>query len=308
MRDLEVVHSTEQIEGMWAMITSREEKFSLMQRSWCITISPDKEPVEFDEGGRFTWLFPVLPAKRCAFDDSLFTRVCLDAASLLFPENTNDSSLLRHQLLEDLSILSLRLQIKDRELYRHSLRVLDLTHRFLKTLFIPREVAILIEVAAFFHDAGKIDIAHDILQKSSPLTPGEFEEVKKHTTYGERRLAQIQSLLEVSRLIYHHHERWDGRGYPDGLQGQKIPLGSRIITIADSFTVMLAGRAYQPPCSLAHALAELSRCSGTQFDPLLVDHFCHNLGTNLLQEEPVYPGRATAVTPPGPSCINAQRH
>jgi HD-GYP domain-containing protein (c-di-GMP phosphodiesterase class II) len=305
---LEVVHSTEQIEGMWAMITSREEQFSLMQRNWCITISSGKEPVAVDEGERFTWLFPVLPAKRRAFDDSLFTRVCLEAASLLFPENTSDSSFLRHQFLEDLSILSLRLQIKDRELYQHSLRVLDLTHRFLKTLLIPREVAIIIEVAAFFHDAGKIDIAHDILQKSSPLTPIEFEEVKKHTAYGERRLAQIQPLLEVSRLVYHHHEHWDGRGYPDGLQGQEIPLGSRIITIADSFTVMIEGRAYQPPCSPAHALAELSRCSGRQFDPLLVDHFCHSLGASLLQKEPARPTLVTVATSSGSSPFKAQTH
>jgi HD-GYP domain-containing protein (c-di-GMP phosphodiesterase class II) len=282
---MEVVHST--VEGMRAMVTSRKEQFSLMQRNWCVTISSDIELAEIDEREGFTWLSPTFPTttKRSAFDDSLFLLVCQEAASTLLPEEKSESSSLKHQFLEDISILSLRLQIKDRELYRHSLRVLDITRRFLKTLHIPQEVSIIIQIAAFFHDAGKIDISHDILQKPSALTPGEFEEVKKHSTHGERRLSQIGPLQEASRMVYHHHEHWDGHGYPDGLQGQAIPLGSRIITIADSFTVMTTGRPYKRPRSPFHALAELSRCAGTQFDPLLVDHFCRNLGTSLLEEE-----------------------
>lgn len=267
------------------MVTSRKEQFSLMQRNWCVTISLEREPAEVEDRERFARLFPTFSAKRSVFDDSLFHLVCQEAASTFFPEDTGESSSLKHQLLEDLSILSLRLQIKDRELYRHSLRVLDVTRRFLKALHIPQEVAIIVQIAAFFHDAGKIDIAHDILQKSSPLTPAEFEEVKKHSRHGERRLAQIQPLQEASGMVYHHHEHWDGHGYPDGLQGQAIPLGSRVIAIADSFTVMTTGRAYQPSCPPSSALTELARCAGTQFDPLLVDHFCRNLGTRLLQEE-----------------------
>lgn len=285
------------------MVTSREEQFSLMHRNWCVTISLERESVEVDERERFARLFPAFSTtkERCAFDDFLFHQVCQEIALTCFPEDTGGPLSPRHQLLEDLSILSLRLQIKDRELYRHSLRVLDITRRFLKTLQMPREVAIIIQIAAFFHDVGKIDIPHDILQKSSPLMPAEFEEIKQHCTHGERRLAQIRPLQEASRMVYHHHEHWNGQGYLDGLQGQEIPLGSRVIAIADSFTVMTIGRTYQPLCSPAAALAELTRCAGSQFDPLLVDLFCRNMGAQLLQEETTAGASSFAST-----IINAQ--
>jgi HD-GYP domain-containing protein (c-di-GMP phosphodiesterase class II) len=141
-------------------------------------------------------------------------------------------------------------------------------------LHLPAELSVGIKIAALFHDVGKIHISDELLQKPSHLTSQEFQEMKKHCAHGASMLLHIKPLREVAPMIFHHHERWDGRGYPIGLQGRAIPLGARIIATADAFAAMTSERAYRTPISPAQALVELSRCAGTQFDPLLVEHFC----------------------------------
>ncbi len=127
--------------------------------------------------------------------------------------------------------------------------------------------------AAELHDVGKIAIPEVILRKPGPLDDAEWQVMRQHTIIGERILAAAPSLRPVGRLVRASHERWDGDGYPDRLAGERIPLGARIIAVCDAFDAMRQARPYAPSMSEAEALAELRHCSGTQFDPCVVDAF-----------------------------------
>lgn len=258
-----------------------------MQKLWHVTISPHTElsdAIEKEQPMPLSSILAFASKQNMQFDNFLLNLVCREATCTLFPEEAGNTSSQKHEFLENLSILSLRLQLKDQELYRHSLQVLSVTRHFLQVFHLPQEVSTLIQIAAFFHDVGKIDVPNEILQKPSGLTPQEFEAVKKHSFYGAQTLNRNKLLEEAADMVLHHHEHWNGGGYPDALQGQEIPLGSRIITLADAFTVITTGRPYKLPSTPEQAVAELMRCAGTQFDPLLVDYFCHNLETDLHQQ------------------------
>jgi HD-GYP domain-containing protein (c-di-GMP phosphodiesterase class II) len=125
--------------------------------------------------------------------------------------------------------------------------------------------------AAELHDVGTVAIPDGILRKSGPLDAAEWEVMRQHTVAGERILAAAESLRPVARLVRAAHERWDGLGYPDGLRGEEIPLGARIICACDAYDAMVHGRPYSEPLSPAAAVAELRRCAGTQFDPRVVE-------------------------------------
>lgn len=124
-----------------------------------------------------------------------------------------------------------------------------------------------IERGALLHDIGKIGIPDHILLKTGPLTPTEWTEVKKHPVIGWQMCAPIPLLREASLLTRHHHEKWDGSGYPDGLSGAAIPLGARIFALADALDAMTSERPYRSVISLAEARAEILRCVGGRFDP-----------------------------------------
>src|SRR5436190_4525099 len=126
---------------------------------------------------------------------------------------------------------------------------------------------------AVFHDIGKIAIPDAILNKPGPLTVGEFEVIKRHPIVGENILAPVPFLDQVRRIVRHDHERWDGSGYPDGLQGRQIPIGARIVLVVDSFHAMISDRPYRAGMSAESARLELRAGAGTQFDPDAVDAF-----------------------------------
>jgi diguanylate cyclase (GGDEF)-like protein len=128
--------------------------------------------------------------------------------------------------------------------------------------------------AAEFHDIGKIAIPEEILGKPAPLDEVEWELMRKHTLVGERILGTSPSLAPVARLVRSTHERWDGGGYPDGLAGEEIPLGARIILVCDAFDAMRRDRPYSSARSEQEAIAELRREAGTQFDPHVIEVFC----------------------------------
>jgi diguanylate cyclase (GGDEF)-like protein/putative nucleotidyltransferase with HDIG domain len=127
--------------------------------------------------------------------------------------------------------------------------------------------------AADLHDVGKVAIPDAILDKPGPLDDDEWTFMRRHTIIGERIVAAAPALSEVATLVRASHERHDGHGYPDGLAGDQIPLGARIVAVCDSFDAMVADRPYRVPLSHTGALAELERCAGSQFDPAVVAAF-----------------------------------
>lgn len=175
---------------------------------------------------------------------------------------------------EVFSALSQALQAKDARLYKHSQRVQRLTRQLASVLGLPRHELQTIELAALFHDIGKVGIHDKVLDKPTRLTDLEYDYVKEHPVRGAVILIQSRVLSNLAPLVRYHHERWDGSGYSFGLQGEAIPLGARIIAIADSFDAITAHRVYQSARTPSHALEELRRCAGSHFDPGLVEVFC----------------------------------
>jgi putative nucleotidyltransferase with HDIG domain len=131
-----------------------------------------------------------------------------------------------------------------------------------------------ITIAGLLHDVGKIGVPDSILNKPSKLTDEEFEVIKQHPTLGKNILEHMSSIKDVLEYVEYHQERFDGKGYPEGLKGEEIPLGARIVSVADAFHAMTSSRPYRKtPLTLEQAIVELRENSGTQFDPIIVDVF-----------------------------------
>lgn len=138
-------------------------------------------------------------------------------------------------------------------------------------------------MAGLLHDVGKIGVAEAVLQKAGKLTAEEFEQIKKHPEIGARILKGIKQLEDIVPGVMHHHERYDGKGYPSGLAGEEIPLMGRLICLADCFDAMTSTRTYRKALPLEVAMTEIRRCSGTQFDPALTDIFL-SIGADRIRE------------------------
>jgi HD-GYP domain-containing protein (c-di-GMP phosphodiesterase class II) len=130
-----------------------------------------------------------------------------------------------------------------------------------------------IEHGVLLHDIGKIGIPDAILLKPGPLTPAEWKVMRRHPEIGRQLIEKIPFLRAAVPVVYHHHERWDGTGYPLGLRGAGIPLGARIFAVADAFDAMTFDRPYSRAISFEAARAEIRRCAGTHFDPAVVTTF-----------------------------------
>jgi HD-GYP domain-containing protein (c-di-GMP phosphodiesterase class II) len=131
----------------------------------------------------------------------------------------------------------------------------------------------LIKQAAMLHDLGKIGISENILLKKGKLNKREFEEIKKHPQIGADIIRPIQFLHALIPFIFYHHERWDGKGYPSGIKGEDIPIGARIIAIADVYQALISDRPYHKAFTKAKAIDMIKKSSGTQFDPRIVNNF-----------------------------------
>jgi HD-GYP domain-containing protein (c-di-GMP phosphodiesterase class II) len=154
----------------------------------------------------------------------------------------------------------------------HSRDVVELVRSVSERMGLSRDELRTAELVALLHDVGKIRIPAEIIRKPGPLTSAERALVETHTIQGEQMLARVGGLLaEVGRIVRSCHERWDGGGYPDGLAGDEIPLIARIVCCCDAFDAMTSDRPYRPARSADVALEELRACSGTQFDPSVVD-------------------------------------
>jgi diguanylate cyclase (GGDEF)-like protein/putative nucleotidyltransferase with HDIG domain len=167
----------------------------------------------------------------------------------------------------------------------HSERVAELAARIARRLGLDDEQVELTRLAGSLHDLGKLAIPEEILRKNGTLTDSERLVLERHPQIGFRMLDSL-GVDPVADIVLHHHERWDGTGYPDRLIGDQIPLGARIIFVADAFDAMTSDRVYRPKRSSKAALAELRRCAGTQFEPRIVAAFAAELEELEELEEP----------------------
>ncbi len=179
-----------------------------------------------------------------------------------------------NRLNEELFItLSKIIDARDPDVHGHAQRVAELAEAIAIDLGLSHEQVQRIREAALLHDIGKIGISEQILHKPGPLTRDEFEVMKSHTTLGGDLLETSHGLRDLSPYVRHHHEWWDGSGYPKRLKGEDIPLGARILAVCDSAEAMSSTRPYQRSMPYNYILEELRLNSGTQFDPIVVDSF-----------------------------------
>jgi HD-GYP domain-containing protein (c-di-GMP phosphodiesterase class II)/pSer/pThr/pTyr-binding forkhead associated (FHA) protein len=182
----------------------------------------------------------------------------------------------RKSLESFIRTLAASLDARDDNTAGHSARVGAYSAGIARMMGMGREEVRLIYYAGLLHDYGKIGIRDDVLLKPAELTPDEYEHVKEHPLHTFRLLSKIrlpEDLADIPMVAAAHHERWDGSGYPYGLKGEEIPLGSRIVAVADAYDALTEERVYNRPCSPEKALDEIRERSGLYFDPAIVDAF-----------------------------------
>jgi len=196
-----------------------------------------------------------------------------------------DQSLRRYYSLhretqKTLCILADIIDERDEYTYSHSIRVANYTRKIAEELNLPLNVINEIEIAGRVHDLGKINIDDSILKKNGKLTDEEYNIIKKHPEVAYRVLKNFKNYKNVAGYVLYHHVHVDGGGYPKRKSNRPIPLGARILAVADSYDAMTTDRPYRKALPQHFAVEELKRCSGTQFDPRVVNAFI-----NVLKEE-----------------------
>jgi putative nucleotidyltransferase with HDIG domain len=177
-----------------------------------------------------------------------------------------------------LSVLSGVIEAHDPYIRGHSARVTALAEAAARQLGWPDEQLASLRVGGPLHDIGKLGVSDEVLSKVGRLDPNELAEIREHPKLGARILLRVSALREALPYVLYHHERWDGAGYPSGKAGKEIPLEARLLAIADAFDAMTSDRPYRRALPQEHALAEVERCAGTQFDPELARVFLELFG------------------------------
>ena len=199
-----------------------------------------------------------------------------------------DNARLQHELEEayigTVAMLADAVETKDPYTRGHCQQVSKLARLVAAELGLDPEARQTVCLAALLHDIGKIGVSDSILNKPGPLQPEERELLRSHVRIGSDLMRGHPALRTVAQLVLHHHEWFDGTGYPDGLAGDAIPMGSRIVAVVDSYCAMIDRRSYKQAASDAEAREELRRCAGTQFDPALVDVFLRVLDSGVMEE------------------------
>jgi putative two-component system response regulator len=180
---------------------------------------------------------------------------------------------IRASFFNAVTALAYALEAKDVYTSGHSQRVTEISVAVAGHLGLSKEDIEKIRLAGLVHDIGKIGVRESVLNKPVSLSDEEFEHVRLHSQTGERILKPIVGDEEILKAVRHHHERYDGTGYPDGLKGEQIPLLARIIAVADTFDAMTSERPYRKALTGEAACAEIERCRGSQFDPEVADAF-----------------------------------
>jgi putative two-component system response regulator len=189
---------------------------------------------------------------------------------------------LEHHFLATMQAFAHALEVKDQYTRGHSIRVSQYSVIIARAMALDSELVRQVEIGGHVHDIGKIGVRESVLNKPGPLTDEEYEHIMTHPMVGWRILSPVLADVPVAlHIVRSHHERFDGRGVPDRLAGEAIPLEARIAAVADSLDAMTSGRAYRRGgrLSLAAAVAEIDRCSGTQFDPGVVAAFTEVVAT-----------------------------
>lgn len=193
------------------------------------------------------------------------------AASRRLRQRNREAVFASHESV--LNALLIALDTRDTETEGHSERVTAYTIELAERLGVSAADMYHIERGALLHDIGKIGIPDRILYKPGRLTPDEWRDMRRHPLIGFNMCSRVSMLREASLIVLHHHEAWDGSGYPDGLVGEAIPLGARIFAVADALDAMTSDRPYRKAMPFAEARAEIERCRSRQFDPSVVDMF-----------------------------------
>lgn len=196
----------------------------------------------------------------------------------LFNEIQAKQNQLEDYYFETVNALAQAIEVKDVYTGGHGDRLGRLAIAIAERLGLREDEKVWLRYAAALHDIGKIGVRESILTKSGRLTQEEYDEMKKHPAKGAEILREVKFLAPVVPIVYHHQEQYDGKGYPEGLAGERIPIGSRIVAVLDAFDAMTTDRPYRNRLPLERAILELQRYSGIQFDPQVVEAFIQVVG------------------------------
>ncbi len=195
-------------------------------------------------------------------------------------ELADSKELLEKSYLESIEVLRKTVEVKDVYTRGHSDRVSEYSLLIGEKLNLPPEQMKTLKIGALFHDIGKIGIPDAILLKTDKLTDDEYSEIKNHPAIGAHILSNASIFADIIPIVKHHHERYDGKGYPARLAGEDIPYLARIVAVADTFDAMTSRRSYRQALDFDYTTNEIERCKGTQFDPAIADVFLEILRTN----------------------------
>ena len=188
---------------------------------------------------------------------------------------------MRENYLNTVEALVQALEAKDTYTSGHSARVGNLSVAIAEEIELSDEKIESLKYAAVLHDVGKIGVSEVILNKEGKLLDSEWEVIRSHPVIGETIIQNIKFMFDIGKVVRHHHEHYDGKGYPNGLQGEEIPLESRIIAVADTYDAITSDRSYRKGSTHEEALVELKRVAGSQLDPALVEVFCKVVTSEL---------------------------
>ena len=213
--------------------------------------------------------------------ESAFTIEKIASQMAVALENARLYEEMRSLLISTVASLANAIDAKSPWTKGHSERVMHIAANIAKEMGLDEVMIERVRLGGLLHDIGKIGIIEALLEKPAMLSEDEFPPMRLHPEKGVAILAPIEQMRDVLPGILHHHERYDGSGYPKGLKGEAIPLAARIITVADAFDAMVAERPYKKGYSTIKALAEIRKCAGSQFDPTIAEYFCRYMERKL---------------------------
>jgi diguanylate cyclase (GGDEF)-like protein len=212
-----------------------------------------------------------------------FNKNRVETYSSVIDELINDVEEEHVEIISSIKTMIGVINKRDNYTFAHTERVIQYSRKLGEKLGISKDELKILRYGAYLHDIGKIQIPVLLLNKKPPLTKKEYALLQKHPYYGAKLVEIVSSIKDVIPLILHHHEKYDGSGYPDGLKGEDIPYLVRILTVADSFDAMTSNRPYKNAMSIESAIQELNRCILSQFDPYIVEKFVEILGESEIE-------------------------